>query len=46
MEPLETVAEYLVASDDRESRGEGQKVHIAKVSGSRDLDLDIIIPHQ
>ena len=30
MEPLETVAEYLVASDDRESRGDGQKVHIAK----------------
>ncbi len=46
MEPLETVAEYLVASDDRESRGEGQKVYIAKVSGSRELDLDIIIPHQ
>ena len=37
MEPLETVAEYLVASDDRESRGDGQKVHIAKVSGSENL---------
>ncbi|MGB0787243.1 MAG: DEAD/DEAH box helicase, partial [Candidatus Poseidoniaceae archaeon] len=45
MEPLETVAEYLVASDDRESRGDGQKVHIAKVSGSRELDLDILLPH-
>ena len=45
MEPLDTVAEYLVASDDRESRGDGQKVHIAKVSGSRELDLDILLPH-
>jgi ATP-dependent Lhr-like helicase len=45
MEPLETVAEYLVASDDRESRGEGQKVCIARISGSRELDLDILLSH-
>ena len=45
MEPLETVAEYLVASDDRESRGENQGVKIAKISGSRELDLDILITH-
>ena len=35
MEPLETVAEYLVASDDRESRNDNQTVKIAKISGAR-----------
>ena len=44
MEPLEKVAQYLVSSDDRESRGEESHVCIAKVSGSRELDMDIIIP--
>ena len=44
MEPLEKVAQYLVSSDDRESRGDESQVSIAKVSGSRELDLDIIIP--
>ena len=44
MEPLEKVAEYLVSSDDRESRGDESHVCIAKVSGSRELDMDIIIP--
>ena len=43
MEPLETVAEYLVASDDRESRTGGQSVMIAKISGARELDLDILL---
>jgi len=43
MEPLETVAEYLVASDDRESRDNAQTVKIAKISGARELDLDIIL---
>ncbi|MCH2647834.1 MAG: DEAD/DEAH box helicase, partial [Candidatus Poseidoniaceae archaeon] len=43
MEPLETVAEYLVASDDRESRNENQSVKIAKISGARELDLDILL---
>ena len=45
MEPLEKVAQYLVSSDDRESRGEESHVcSIAKVSGSRELpDMDIII---
>ena len=43
MEPLEKVAQYLVC-DDRESRGEESHVCIAKVSGSRELDMDIIIP--
>jgi len=43
MEPLETVAEYLVASDDRESRSENQTVKIAKISGARELDLDILM---
>ena len=43
MEPLETVAEYLVASDDRESRSGGQSVKIAKISGARELDLDILL---
>ena len=45
MEPLETVAEYLVSSDDREARGHPTKVSIAKISGSRELDLDILITH-
>ena len=45
MEPLEKVAEYLVASDNRETRTENSNVSIAKVSGSRELDMDIIIPH-
>ena len=45
MEPLEKVAEYLVASDNRETRNQNSKVSIAKVSGSRELDMDIIIPH-
>ncbi|MBT5281066.1 MAG: DEAD/DEAH box helicase, partial [Euryarchaeota archaeon] len=45
MEPLETVAEYLVSSDDREARGQVTKVSIAKISGSRELDLDILITH-
>ena len=44
MEPLEDVAEFLVASDSRESDSEPQKVSIAKISGSRELDLDIILP--
>ena len=44
MEPLEAVAEFLVASDSRESESEPQKVSIVKISGSRDLDLDIILP--
>ena len=45
MEPLEKVAEYLVASDNSETRTENSSVSIAKVSGSRELDMDIIIPH-
>ena len=44
MEPLEAVAEFLVASDSRESDTEPQHVAIAKVSGARQLDLDIILP--
>ena len=43
MEPLETVAEYLVSSDDRQARGREQSVSIAKVSGVRALDLDILL---
>ena len=46
MEPLEKVAEYLVASDDQETRANNSKVSIAKVSGSRELDLDIMITHK
>ena len=42
MEPLETVAEYLVSSGDDED-GVGTKVNIAKISGARELDLDILI---
>ena len=44
MEPLESVAEYLVASDPRETDSESQSVSIAKISGSRELDMDIILP--
>ena len=44
MEPLDAVAEFLVASDSRESDTEPQKIAIAKVSGARRLDLDIILP--
>ena len=44
MEPLDAVAEYLVASDSRDSEVNPQKVTIAKISGSRELDLDIILP--
>ena len=46
MEPLENVAQYLVASDDRETRGQSLNVCIAKISGSRELDLDIVIPSE
>jgi len=46
MEPLDKVAEYLVASDDQESRNNNSSVSIAKVSGSRELDLDILITHK
>ena len=44
MEPLDAVAEFLVASDSREREEEKQKVAIAKISGDRELDLDIILP--
>ena len=44
MEPLDAVAEFLVASDSRERDEEKQKVAIAKISGDRELDLDIILP--
>ena len=44
MEPLEAVAEFLVASDSRDSDTKPQHVAIAKVSGARKLDLDIILP--
>ena len=44
MEPLDAVAEFLVASDSRETDSEPQKVAIAKISGDRELDLDIILP--
>ena len=44
MEPLESVAEYLVASDPRETDSESQSVSIAKISGSRELEMDIILP--
>ena len=42
MEPLDKVAEFLVASDSRES--ESMVVKIAKISGARRLDLDILLP--
>ena len=38
MEPLETVASYLVPDNDEQSR-----VQIAKISGARELDLDILL---
>ncbi|MDC0056271.1 DEAD/DEAH box helicase [Deltaproteobacteria bacterium] len=41
MEPLEMVAEYLVSSG--ETDGEESLINIAKVSGARELDLDILI---
>ena len=44
MEPLNEVARVLVASDSREEQGNQQRVSIAKISGSRKLDLDIILP--
>ena len=44
MEPLETVAEYLVSSDNQDNDG-ASNVRIAKISGSRELDLDIVISH-
>jgi len=44
MEPLNDVAEFLVASDSREGGENQQRVSIAKISGSRELDLDIILP--
>ena len=44
MEPLNDVAEFLVASDPREGQGSRQRVSIAKISGSRELDMDIILP--
>ena len=44
MEPLHDVAEFLVASDPRESEDKKQSVTIAKISGSRKLDLDILLP--
>ena len=44
MEPLNDVAEFLVASDSREGEANKQSVSIAKISGSRELDLDIILP--
>ncbi len=43
MEPLETVAEFLVSSDDENTRGGEVGVSIAKVSGARELDLDILL---
>lgn len=42
MEPLNKVAEYLVAADEVDSVTK-VGVKIAKVSGSRELDLDIIL---
>jgi len=40
MEPLDEVARFLAPAGDEE-----QSVKIAKVSGARELDLDIILPH-
>ena len=57
MEPLEEVAQFLVPvkAEDRETQSmaslpkfddeKSSTVHIAKVSGVRELDLDIILPH-
>lgn len=44
MEPLSKVAEFLVASDARETESEPQTIKIAKISGARRLDLDILLP--
>ena len=44
MEPLDKVSEFLVASDPREGDLEPQRVSIVKISGSRELDLDILLP--
>ncbi len=44
MEPLDEVAKYLVHSDSREKEGTSQIVNIAKISVSRELDLDILLP--
>ena len=44
MEPLDAVAEFLVASDPRESDMNPQKISIAKVSGAREIDMDILLP--
>ena len=46
MEPLETVAEYLISSQEETTRGKQNIVKVAKISGSRELDLDILITHQ
>ncbi len=40
MEPLDEVAKYLVPVGD-----DSDEVKIAKISGARELDLDIILPH-
>jgi len=40
MEPLDEVAKFLVPVGD-----DTDKVKIAKISGARELDLDIILPH-
>ena len=57
MEPLEEVAHFLVPAKDQEIDAEtgvqvpifddeeSSVVHIAKISGARELDLDIILPH-
>ena len=42
MEPLDKVAEFLVASDTSDS--DSKTVKIAKISGARRLDLDILLP--
>ena len=44
MEPLDAVAEFLVASDPRESDMNPQRVSIAKISGAREIDMDILLP--
>ena len=44
MEPLDAVAEFLAASDPRESDMNPQRVSIAKISGAREIDMDILLP--
>ena len=44
MEPLEKVAEFLVPSEFGSKGDPAQKISIAKISGARQLDLDIILP--